>query len=45
MEMLAAETTFPAMRDYYLRLAREWETLAEVANGKAGAEEPAAPVL
>lgn len=29
MEMLAAETRFPGMRDSYLRLADEWNLLAE----------------
>jgi hypothetical protein len=29
MEMLAAETRFPRMRESYLRLAEEWNLLAE----------------
>ncbi len=29
MEMLAAETRFPRMREAYLRMAEEWSLLAE----------------
>ncbi len=29
MEMLAAETKFPRMRESYLRLAEEWTLLAD----------------
>lgn len=36
MEMLAAETRFPRMRDAYLHLAEEWNLLADSLERQAG---------
>ncbi|HEY5409742.1 MAG TPA: hypothetical protein VIJ94_03340 [Caulobacteraceae bacterium] len=37
MEMLAAETKFAQMRDSYLRLAEEWDLLADSLERQASA--------
>jgi len=37
MEMLATETKFPAMRESYLRLAEEWNLLADSLERQARA--------
>ena len=37
MEMLAAETKFVQMRESYLRLATEWDMLADSLERQAGA--------
>jgi len=43
MEMLAAETKFPPMRTSYLRLAEEWNLLAESLERQARASGVASP--
>ncbi len=37
MEMLAAETKFPRMRESYLRLAEQWNLLADSLERRAAA--------
>ncbi len=39
MELLAAETKFPRMRESYLRLADQWNLLADSLERGAGADD------
>ena len=39
MELLAAETRFPRMRESYLRLADQWNLLADSLERRAGPDD------